>query len=256
LALWINGSLVDTLTNIDNFSFYAAMNQIGLSKCDFLSTGNTGKFLIDEFLVGDSHSDSLFEPGFRITSLYADYDYLYVAALAASQLELWRYQIETLVENGTVPTFGISNNTALDDLDQVFELAGRPDAIFLYGLDGDGVQVQVSTDSGDTWTDLSAVAWGSQVCVGLFPGPLDPADLAVVFTNNDLGRSTDGGLSWTKTGDAAGTLRRAARYPTRPGELLLAAQAADTAYFTPNAGVSFEDVSDTIGTINAIEVSR
>jgi len=74
--------------------------------------------------------------------------------------------------------------------------------------------------------------------------------------DDDIYHSEDDGATWDKKGDAPDTLREAGRHPLDAGDLLLAEQDADSLHYTHNLGLSFDDVSDTVGTVNAIEVSR
>jgi hypothetical protein len=255
-----------SFTGIDNsaeFDSVLAVCNIKVQPQQYASSGS-GTVYVDEIKFNDTDTD-LFPVGgtnaFRLLGTANDSTILYLTGLKdQATLQLYRYALDDLSEDATIPTFGATTDSELDALTTELKPIVRPGSdgiLFMFGRDGDQYQLQVSTDSGAAWLDISDAAWASdKVCIDLAINPLDPSDLLATFTDNDLYRSVDGGQTWVKTGDAAGTLRRAARYPTRPGELLLAAQAADTAYFTPNAGASFEDVSDTIGTINAIEVSR
>jgi photosystem II stability/assembly factor-like uncharacterized protein len=129
--------------------------------------------------------------------------------------------------------------------------------LFVRGRDGSGNQILQSTDGGETFSDVSDAGWATtKYCVALLPDPLRPADMVAAFDDNDLYRTEDEAATWAKTGDASDTLREAARHLTEPEELLLAAQAADTLEFTNNYGSTFEDVSETVGTVNVILGSR
>lgn len=137
---------------------------------------------------------------------------------------------------------------------------GADGIVYLRGRDGNDIQVQVSDDFGYTFFDLSDYTWASsKFAVALLPDPLKPLDMVLIFSDDDIYRSDDGGLTWEKSADAAVTQREAARHPIDESDLILAGQGAGAGelHYSPNYGVTNEDVGDAaMDIVNAIEVSR
>jgi hypothetical protein len=194
----------------------------------------------------------------RHLGLSADSTYLYRTSIEDGTLRLRFYDLATLAAQGS-SDFGAA---AYDDPDNLISglypvvKPGADGVVFVFGEDGADAQLLVSPDNGQNFSDLSDAGWSGKFVVALLIDPLNPADMVAVFADDDIYRSEDGGQTWSKTGDASDTLRKAERHLTEPEELLLAAQAADTLEFTNNYGGTFEDVSETVGTVNVIRGSR
>jgi hypothetical protein len=195
----------------------------------------------------------------RLIGLDSDGQYLYLTALADGTLRAYAYQNGVFVREWD---FGAVTFAEIDGRDYGLWPRVRPGTdklVYLYGRDGSDIQVQLN-DLNDLngWGDVGDGGWVStKVAVALLPDPLRPDDLVAVFSDDDIYRSTEPTIAWSKIADAPATVRAADRHPLDSGHVLLAAIAADTIYFSHNLGLSTYDVSDAaLDTINAIEVSR
>lgn len=196
----------------------------------------------------------------RHLGLATDQAQLYLTANDAGTLKCFAYNLDTLTLVNTA-SLGAATFVEVNDRDRGIFPAVKPgtdEVVFLRGRDGSNVAVQRSDDGGATFGDVDDVGWATtKYVVALLIDPLHPDDLVAVFDDDDLYQSLDGGETWAKLADAPGTLRAAGRHLIDAGRLMLAAQAVDTIHFTPNLGLTTEDVSDAaLNTINAIEVSR
>lgn len=196
----------------------------------------------------------------RYIGLAADQVNLYASVNDSGTLKLFVYSLETLAQLTEV-SFGAATFAELDDRTRgIFPVVkpGADGVVFLRGRDGSNVAVQRSDDSGAIFAAKDDGGWTTtKYAVALLINPLDPDDLVAAFDDDDLYQSLDAGETWTKLADAPGTLRAAGRHLVNPDHLLLAEQAADTIHFSPNLGLSSQDVSDAaLDTINVIEVSR
>jgi hypothetical protein len=237
-------------------------------KSGFLSAGTISSITFTASAAGGTLTSVFFdtvtvttasEPEMRFLGLAADASNLYATRLNDGILELRVINLETLTETYN-PTFGAATMSEIDNRERALIPLIRPGAaglLFLRGRDGNNLQVQYSSDNGQTFGDVGDAGWSSsKVCAGLLADPLRPDDLVAVFDDDDLFQSEDNATTWSQTGNAPDTLRAAGRNLSNPQILLLAAQAADTLSLTNNLGSSFADVSDTVGTVNVIEVSR
>lgn len=194
----------------------------------------------------------------RHTGLAADQARLYVTANQGGTLRSFAYDLETLTVEA-ISDFGAVTYAELDARSHGIFPVTKPGVngdLFARGRDGNDNQVLRSVDSGESFANVGDAGWSSsKYCVALLPDPLNSDDIVACFDDDDLYRSEDGSDSWAKTGDSPVTLREAGRHYLDRSELLLAAQAADSLRFTNNQGGSFDDISDSVGTVNAVEVS-
>lgn len=261
------------------------LNRINATIYDELFSGASGNHYIDTPSPGGSGSgasgtisyddisfrddgDSIFNGAvaeFRFLGFAADTGTLMVSGLkSGGTLQLFDYDLDTLTESGTT-SFGSATDADLDSRTRgIFPMAKpmEDDVWYLYGRDGNNVQVQYNDRSGTAgWVDLSpgTASWGStKYAVGLFPSSTDSQNVIVAFSDDDVWRTRFGTTSWVQMGDAdTGDLRTGARMiANRSNELILAGASAGSVLYSPNSGVAYDDVSGTaLGTINAIEVS-
>lgn len=195
----------------------------------------------------------------RFIGMAADSERIYVTANQGGMLKCWTYGRQSLGVEAAVE-FGAVTYAELDARTHGAFPVVKPandGHVFVRGRDGNDNQVQKSENSGAAFSDVSDGGWGStKYAVALLPDPLKPDDLVVIFSDDDLYQSKDGADNWSKLGDAPVTLREAARHLVEARDLMLAEDAADSLRFTNNLGGSFDDISDSVGTVNAIEVSR
>jgi hypothetical protein len=190
---------------------------------------------------------------FRVLGLAVDAGQLYVTGLKDGTVQLYTYSnLDDLIEGGTVHAFGAATDSDIDNLAAGIWPAIRPgtdSVLWLYGLDGNGVQVQQNDLNGaGGWIDWSAGAWSAaQVAVSLLIDPLKPTDLVALMDDNDVYRSQDEGQTWAKTGDASFLLKTGARHPTNGRETVLAGQAAGELEYSHNFGDSVDAISIEIG---------
>lgn len=195
----------------------------------------------------------------RHTGLAADNKRLYVTANQGGTLKCWSYGQESLAIEAAAE-FGAATYAQLDARSHGIFPVAKPGAdghLFLRGRDGNDEHINESEDFGASFSDIDDGGWGAtKYAVALLIDPLRPLDMIALFTDDDIYRTRDGGQSWTKVSDAPDTLLSAARHPLDADDLLLAEEDASSLHFTHNGGLSFSDVSDTVGTVNAIEASR
>jgi len=249
--VYVNNTEYVSLTGLDNYDNYNNWDLGNFAIYNLVSGGSpSGTWYIDEFFVRDDDTQ-IFSDTFRVLGLAADIDRLYVTGLKNGVFQLYRYLLDTLAEDATIPEFGSATDAEIDSLDRGLLPAVKPGVDgwpFLFGRDGNDIQVQLSDDGGDNFSDISDGGWAStKMAIALLPAPLRSDDLIAAFADNDIYRSSVIGTpTWVKLGDAPVTLRRAARHPTAGAELLLAGQAAGEVEYTHNYGVSFEDVSPAV----------
>jgi hypothetical protein len=200
--------------------------------------------------------------GRRHLGLATDQVNLYVTGAEDGTLFLEVYELATLSLARRV-TFGGASFAEIDSRSRGLMPVARPgtdEIVYLRGRDGSDAQVQVSDDGGYVFLDLDDGGWASdKFCVALLIDPLQPTDLVAVFSDDDIYRSRTGGTTWSKVDDGPVTLREAARHPVAELDLILAGQGsgAGELFFSPNLGVTSEDVSEaTMGRVNGVEVSR
>lgn len=266
LELYVNGASVGSRADIDIFnnSFDTFGTRVHLIADGGLSSGN---YYIDEFYYRDD--DTQIYPAssaseFRFLGFDADTGTLMVSGLKdGGTLQLFDYDLAALGENGTA-SFGSATDTELDNRERGIFPVSRPsadDVWYLYGRDGNNVQVQYNDRNGTLgWTDIGAgtATWGStKYAVALMPEHTLAVDVIVAFADADVYRTRYGTATWAVAGTTNTGLRTAARQvAARRNELLLAGTAAGTLEFSNNFGVSYGDVSGTaLGVINALEVS-
>ena len=194
--------------------------------------------------------------GTLILSLAADFDYLYSSNLESGTFTLNRYDHSTL--SGTaLYTFGSASDSDITAGTNALKLAVVPasaSTIYAWGYDGNGVQVNKSTDDGGTFTDVSG-DWGSAVVTAFEINQFNPADIVATLNNDDIYRSTDGAATWAKTGDGPGAdITTAERHPFLPSAIMAANSTAGGIDVTGDYGVNWE--AGTIsggGTVTAIK---
>lgn len=228
----------------------------GLSLGQDSSAGGDVEIYYDNIYVAESPPVG---DQFRLLGLASDTAYLYLTAIENAVLYARAYDLANLGLQAEVAA-GAAAYGDPDTLTKGIWPVAKPGSegvLFLRGRDGNDVKIQLSDDGGVTFSEQDDAGWAAdKFCVALLPDPLLPGDLVACFADNDLYRSEDSAATWSKTGDSPVTLGEAARHTSTPAELLLAAQAADSLRFTNNYGLSFDDVSDTVGTVRVIEVSR
>lgn len=201
----------------------------------------------------------------RILRLDTDTTNLYATMIEGGTQKLKYYDLANLAAQGTA-TFG-----SVDYADPDTQTAGlfpvvRPGAdqvVYVHGRDGNSKQVQVNDLNGTLgWQDCGpgTGTWGTaKFCTALLPDILNPLDVVAAFSDGAVYRSDDntGTGSWVLYGTAtAGTvtvgLRQAGlRFALANNEHLLAGTAAGTIMYTPNYGISWDEVGGTaIGTVN------
>lgn len=225
---------------------------------DFGGGEGTADVRIDNIYFDEAEPSG--DPELRYLGLAADRSRLYITYNEGGTLYCRSLWLDDLAEFADVSRGAAS----LGDVDSgVYALKpatrGNTDqSVILFGRDGSNIAVQVSTDGGATFTALDDVGWAtSKVCVALLPSAINSDDWISAFGDDDVYRTLDSGTTWTKTGDAPGTLRAAARHETDTTELMLAETAADTMQITCNLSVSHTDVSDSsLNTIYCIEASH
>jgi len=229
---------------LGNTVYYAKAGGLGIQ---FYSGG----------LFGGEFSD---ESDVRLLEANKDTEYLYVVGIGSGTLKLWSYNLESneyirQVSAGSATYAELDNRTR-----GIFPIM-KPgeDLLYLRGRDGNDLQLQYSDDGGLTLTDLSDAAWGSaKYATCILPDPLNPDDIIIVFSDDDIYRSEDAGDTWAKVIDAPVVQRESARDLLDDKNLLLAGQVAGVGqlHFSPNYGVTTEDVGDaSLGIINHIERS-
>lgn len=183
--------------------------------------------------------------GTLLLDLAADFDNLYATKLDSGTLTLLSYDHATLTES-TVDTFGTCSDTDIANGTNALNVTVIPGAIYLWGYDGNGVQVQRSTNGGSTWDDLSG-SWSTAVVTAFEVDVFNAADIVVTLSNDDIYRTVDGGITWTKTGDGPGAdVVAAERHPIVPTALMVASSSSGDIDVTPDLGGNF-----TAGTISS-----
>lgn len=224
--------------------------------------GSGGLYASDEIIgvLGD---------GLRYLRLAADNGYLYYTGIENGTISAWHRNLSDLAPAGTA-TFGTTDFTDPDGQTAGLYPVTRPGAdniVYAFGRANDK-QVYFNDLNGTLgWQDIGAgtATWETtKFCTALLPDVLNPPDVIAAFSDGDIYRSDDntGTGNWTLMGTAAeGTvavgLRQAGlRYALSNNEVLLAGTAAGTLMYTPNYGVSWDEVGGTaIGTINWITES-
>ena len=252
--LYVDGSLVDSLTSIDNYDEVKPSILRLKDERPGASQAPTGIFYLDEIQLRED--DTPIYPAanaFRFLGMAADTGKLYVVGPKDGVLSLYEYDLATLTEGGTVDTFGGATDAEIDSGARGVRPVVGPMAdgvLYLFGRDGNDVQVQ-RDDNGGGWTDLGpgTGTWvATKVARALMPDALAGADLIAAFDDDDIYRSYDEGVSWVKMGDATPTgLAAAARHPTAGNEIILAGDSAGVIYQSHNFGVSDQDISPSGG---------
>lgn len=257
-AIYINNVLQDSVSNVDNYDqFLQAIHDIAFNP---QGSDLTGTAYIDDVEVRDDAS-LLATNEFYALGMCADPTNLYVTGLKDDgTLSLYRYNISSLAEDGTA-TFGSATTSDITggsiNLIPVWRV-GSDKALYLYGRDGNNVQLQKNTTGGTgTWTDIGAgtATWTTtKIAIAALPYALNPDDIIVAFKDDDIYRTTDNGVSWTKQGDALQGLVAGGRHAIRDNWVLLAGTAAGSILYSNNAGVSTQPSGSTIitGTVKRI----
>jgi len=191
----------------------------------------------------------------RNLDLSADFDNLYATKLVSGTLTLLSYDHATLTET-TVDTFGSCSNADIDAGTNALKVTVLPadSVIYLWGYDGNGVQVQRSTDGGASWTDLSG-SWTTAVVNAFEVDIFNSADIVAALSNDDIYHTIDGGVTWSQTGNApGGDAATAERHPIYPSALMVASTGAGDLDVTPDYGATWgtADISGG-GTITVIK---
>jgi hypothetical protein len=200
--------------------------------------------------------------GVRLIDIASDNKYFYLTANADGTLRAYAYRLSNrhFVREWD---FGAATFAEIDARTYALRAQVKPGTdkiIYLYGRDGNDVQIQKNDLNGaDGWQSEDDGGWGStKVAIAMLIDPLEPNNILVCFADDDIYQSTEPTIAWTKLADAPTTLKEAARHrPDDRRHVMLAADSADTIYFSHNLGLTTFDVSDAaLDTINAIEVSR
>ncbi len=184
---------------------------------------------------------------------------LYATVNEGEVLKLFIYDLDNLPASPTVTLFSaatFAETTARTKGLFPVDFPDRAGVFFIRGNDGNSQQVLISTDSGATFTDVSAAPWvGVDYVVGLVINSIEPLDIVAVLDINDIYQSIGEPINWVKVADATTSQREIARGFTRQTELLLGSKSPDTIEFTNNLGLTVVDISDTFGAINKITES-
>lgn len=220
------------------------------------SGSGAGVVYFDEVTIGGA-SDA----GFRLLGLAVDNGNLYKTDIYDSTLRVITYLKSTLEASGTA-TFGTCDYAAPDTfVGGLYPLTrpGADDEVYAYGLDGSANQINYKSGTLD-WANISpgTAVWGGDFCAALLFDALTPTDMVAVPANDDdMQRDTTGTGDWSTGGNSGQDVTGGVRYPTRPEQLLLAGAEAGTLLYSPNTGISWDNVGGTaLGTINWIEVNR
>lgn len=170
-------------------------------------------------------------------------------------LKLWTIDADLLQTE--IDSFGSASYAELDALTRKLNPLCFPkttNRVWLYGRDGNGVQLQLSTDGGSNFTDVSG-SWSTIVAVGAHVFMYNYNDLIAVLSNNDVYHTYDGGITWTKTGDAPGAdVIVSERHPIFSLALIVASSVAGDLDLTPNDAVNFYDIAiPSGGVVNVIK---
>lgn len=213
----------------------------------------TGIWYMDNVTFRDDDTPIFATNTFRFLGFDADTGTLMVSGLKdEATLKLFDYDLSTLTENGTA-SFGSATDSELDAKTRGIFPVTKPledDTWYLYGRDGNNVQVQYNNRNGTLgWTDLGpgTATWGTaKYAVTLLTAPMVSDDVIVAFADADVYRTRYGTETWVKMGTAPTGLRAGARHPTKFNELLLAGTVGGTMHYSPNFGASFTDASHDI----------
>lgn len=190
---------------------------------------------------------------FRFINLAEGGGNLYATAYDVGTLKLfnWTTSYPIGVEYNS---FGSATLTELDSKTKACDVAAVPGSqadIIIYGLDGNGVIIQRSTDKGINFTSIGDISWVSKVALGLHIDPIDLNDFVIVFNDDDIYQTLNAGELWQKTGDVpAGSVNASARHQINNTQMLLGAA---TQHYTNNLGATFTNVDNVdIGIVNQI----
>lgn len=200
----------------------------------------------------------------RYLGIDADFGHIYLTSITGGSVTYNSVTIGGTAFDGTA-TFGAADYADPDTFTKGLYPVIRPgvdSVLYLRGRDGNSKQTWYNDLNGTVgWVDIGpgTATWGTaKFAVALMPDQLNPFDVIVAFSDNDVYRTEEGTSNWVKQGDAPSGLRCAARLTGTAGfeTFLAGGTAAGTAWFTQNMGVSFTGGGTAAGTINAIEVSR
>lgn len=221
-------------------------------------TDVSGSMFFDNFIFRDDDVPIFPDTptqGFQTLGMDSDRGNLYITGHRnGSTLQLYSYDLESLVESLVAGEFGSVTNDDIETLSGGVFPRLRPGSdgiVWLYGLDGNGTQVQKNDLSGVTgWVDLSDISWATMV-VQLLIDPLKPDRLLALLTNDDIYASNDGGGNWSKVSDGPFTLRISQHRPINSREVVLVGQGNNEIEYSHNYGETSIDIavsaeSDTI----------
>lgn len=252
VELFINGSSVDSITGLDNYDLFADIpNGTLATGADNFTGDSTGSFYLDQIVLRDDDTP-IYPPvspssGFRAMGMDADSGVVYVTGLRdGATLELYLYDRETLAEDPAVDTFGTITDADVDALTGGVYPAIKPgmeNVVWLYGLDGNGVQTQMNDLNGVAgWVDLSDGGWSAMV-VALLIDPLKPSDLLALLADDDIYRSQDEGQLWEKVEDRPFNLRTGQHRPVNGREVVMAGQGDNEIEYSHNYGETSVDIA-------------
>lgn len=234
---WLSGSIDLTAVDVSGSPVDLTGTYLtGLEFRAYTSGSNPLDVYIDTVAMTSTAVDEL-----RFLGLTADNTNVYATANDSGILKAYAINIETpaLVE---LTTFGAKTYADIDaGSANLLPRAAADGVVWLYGLDGNGYQAQVSDNSGSSFTDKSAAGWAAgKVAVALEIDFFNQNDVVAVFSDDDVYQTTDGGTSWAQTGNApGGDAVTAERHPFYTSYLMLASSAAGDVDVTPNLGNSW-----------------
>lgn len=252
-------------TTFDNT---ATVNSVALSFANTTGGGDDGYYSVWIDNVYINEADTTLPPGLaselRLIDMIADESKLYATANEAGALKLKVYDLNTFTGDTVTVADGASlGAVTYAQLDagtyaaRPVTLPGKEGRLLVYGRDASDVHVQKSEDFGATLSDIGDGGWdASKVARSFLVEWLNNTDdYVVLFDDDDIYRTEDGGTTWVKMGDGPDAAYGvAARHPIDETNVLIAGTGAGSMDWTNNYGETFFDVADGgIGVINAIE---
>ena len=255
MEVFRNGASVGSATGIDNFNIYPGLQSAALTVFAIGGEGDSGSFYIDDITLRDDDTAIFTATNtFRFVGMGRDTGNIYLTGTKDGSLTLYTYTLDgNFTESGTID-FGAATDTELDNRTRDLKpYVVAENTLYLYGRDGNNLQLQHTTGGTGAWTDVGAgtATWATdKVAVGMGANLFNPADVIVGFRDDDIYRTIEGTTNWSKQGDMSDSLNYIARHPIYETVLLAGGTASGTLLFSPNRGKSDSDVSATGGTVN------
>ncbi len=250
IEIYVDGSLIDTASNIDNFSKFQDLGGGDIQIAPNQSNGDasSGSMYVDNFTLRDddtpifppvSTSKYTVAPMRKPCDIDSDGSFLYIAALN---------------DNGFPVLIKISSDLSADGA-LVFEPSagtdigiqcGRFDSgvVYIAGDFGGTNVVEKSSNSGSSFSVIDPATFGT--IESFIVGP-DSDDRILVsdVTNDDIQESIDSGTVWVSKNTSVGfNILAMARLDRNVQEMVLGAESAATLNinYTVNSGVDTEDI--------------